>query len=320
MFAPSTSNWKSIVAACCSLLPLIHAPAAVVSVNLSGTGASGALNIVGFDNEVVEPSAFPPSRDYVAPPAPSSSHGFAYFQYRYDPANPDAFNDYANEDNPSASFWSIIVSSHNVANPAYYSSVLGRAGAVAFDNLTTSTVVVHPDPGAFQLGDLSYDDALLTGTGTEILAPGSFTLVVSRSEYSFNALNEPTAPGTWTGYPYYYWGADQYTLSVSDFVGTGLTFVDGQLQSMDFVADATISYFGQTWEGTLTFSGSTFTYDIVDSAYISGFGDLSIVMDRTGELNLGSVPEPSVTLLMAVALSFFVLRRKMRRDVCTTLS
>lgn len=75
-------------------------------------------------------------------------------------------------------------------------------------------------PGAFTLGTLSYDASTLTGTGLEVLDVSTITLSVSRQDFSFNALGESTEPGTWVGYPCFYWGIDNaYTLGVRDLEG-----------------------------------------------------------------------------------------------------
>lgn len=289
-----------IAGALCLTSPLLHS--AVISVSLSGSNATGGVNVVGFDTEINEPNG-PPSRDHTSS-GNGNSHGFAYFQYAYHPDNPDAFNDYDG-------FWSIIVSSHTVANPAYYQSLLQKAGAVAYDNLTLTTQVLHPNPGAFDIGSLTYDTNRLTGIGTEILDPTKFELTISRADYSFNVLNESTAPGTWTGYPYYYWGIDNYTLSISNISGEGLTFVNGVLTTMDFQANVRITSPmapNVTWDGTLSFDGLNFVFNINESEFVNGFGDLHIVMDRAGTISL--IPEPTTGLLLAIGCFAITLRRR----------
>lgn len=269
------------------------AVAAPITLPLSGNGATGALNFVNFDNEINEPNAFPPSREYVSPSeGNSSSHGFPYFQYRYDEANPDPFNNYSNEDIPEESFWSIIVSSHTVAGEDYWRSLLKKAGAVTYANLTTNTTVLHPNPGAFNLGSLTYDSSSITGTGLEIIPASAVTLTVTRSDYNFNVLNEDTTPGNWVGYPYYYWSVDMnYTLGVRNLVGPGLLFSNGKLIGIEITAVAEIkNYSGNiTWAGKLRLTEHGFSYDINDSNYVSGFGELHVIMDRSGPISLPGV-------------------------------
>jgi hypothetical protein len=288
------------------------APSAIISRDLTGTNATGALNILNFDNEPVEPSG-PPSRDDTNSGS-ANSHGFAYFQYKYDAANPDEFNDQANELDPEDSDWSIIISTHVTKDVAYYQALLAKAGAVSYNGLSTTTAVEHTNAGAFNLGPLTYDSNLLNGVGTEILNTSQFGLTLTKNDYNFNALNESTAPGTWGpyGYPYYYWGIDSYSFVLSNFSGQGLTFVDGQLTSLDFTADVSITHplaGGKTWDGTLTFAGNQFTFDINELESIA-FGDLRMIMDRTGTIDL--VPEPSAVFLGILGGIIFISRRRKR--------
>jgi|GEM_PF-1216252 len=295
-YVPSKSfTWIFLI----SLLVCLKTEAASVSIQLSGTNATGGLNIVGFDNEINKPDA-PASNDFVSSSdGNSSSHGFAFFQYKYDDNNPDAFNDYA-------PLWSIIASTHTVADQSYYESLLTKAGAVAYENLTLSTQVLHPSPGNFNLGDITYDSSLLTGFGTETLAISDFSLSVDRDDFDFNVLNTDTTPGTWVGFPYYYWGLDNaYTLTVDNLTGAGLSFDEGVLVSMDFMGDAKVTAFGQDWEGTFTASGLDVTYDVNDANSISGFGDLNIIMDRSGTV----IPEPNSLLLLLGGVAFLMIYR-----------
>lgn len=298
-----TRSCRLLVIICAfAILPVISHAA---SFQLTGNDATGALNLVGFDNEINEPSATPPSSQTTG-----SSHGFPYFQYVYHPDNPDSFNDYEG-------LWSIIVGSHTVIDAAYYESVLVKAGMspdILDDiSLTVGTTVAHPNPANFNLGTLGFDESLLTGSGLEILAPNQFTLGLIRDDYSFNVLNEDTTPGSWVGYPYFYWGVDDYSFNVSGMSGTGLTFLDGELSSMDFVVDFEIvsPLDPDPWEGTLTFAGNEWTYDVNDSN-ATFFGDMHILMDRSGTLDLSAIPEPSTGLLMLLASSVFALRRRVK--------
>jgi len=285
-----------------AILPVVSQAA---SFQLTGNDATGALNLVGFDNEINEPSATPPSSQTTG-----SSHGFPYFQYVFHPDNPDSFNDYEG-------LWSIIVSSHTVIDAAYYESVLVKAGMspdiLGDISLTVNTTVAHPNPANFNLGTLGFDESLLTGSGLEILAPHQFTLGLTRDDYSFNVLNEDTTPGSWVGFPYYYWGVDDYSFAISSMSGTGLTFQDGDLSSMDFVVDLEIisPSLPTPWEGTLTFTGNAWEFDVND-INTSLLGDIQILMDRSGTLDLSAIPEPSTGLLAFLASALFALRRRAR--------
>ncbi|MEM7392784.1 MAG: hypothetical protein AAF492_10585, partial [Verrucomicrobiota bacterium] len=258
---------------------VVHAASPARTIDLAGSNAVGALNVVGFDNEISEPDG-PASNAHG-----DSSHGYPYFQYQYDPANPPLFNDFADEFTPSQSFWSILVTSHTVSNRSYYDDVLVAAGAVAYTNLTIDTQVLHPDPGAFDIGSISIPAGQLGGNGIEVVPPGEFTLTVNRDDYMYDALNAMSN--------YYYVSLDNYALSASNPVGTGLTFEDGRLIGMDFVADVEIrSGLIPTarWQGSLTFSSNTWAFDINQSRFVIGFGDLHLHMDRRGSLDLNPAP------------------------------
>jgi hypothetical protein len=276
-------------------LGVVGGRAQSVDLPLSGEGARGALSIVGFDNELAEPSG-PPSREHEVGGV-ANSHGFPYFRFKYAEANPELFNRYADPDLPSASGWSILLTSHPSADPEVAAGILRRAGAVAWSGLTTATVVPRADADRFTLGELSYDAAGLTGSGVEVLPAAQVTLTVTREDFHFNALGESTAPGTWVGYPYYYWGLDSgYTLAVRDLSGPGLLFVDGRLVGIELAAVAEVKLWGGfvTWTGTLRVTEGGFAYAIKETQFVSGFGDLHLVLDRAGPLRLADA-EPTAT-------------------------
>ncbi|MDF3128868.1 PEP-CTERM sorting domain-containing protein [Kiritimatiellaeota bacterium B1221] len=291
----SSKRFNTILSLSFSVLSCSLSVAEPVSLQLSGNNATGALNILGFDNEISEPGA-PASNDHVGDggAGTSSSHGFPYYQYVYDDANPDAFNDYAPR-------WSILISSHTVNNQTYYESVLAKAGAVAYDNLTLDTQILHPNPSAFNFGSIEYESSLLTGVGTEIIAIGDFSFTASKEDYNFNVLDES---GT-----YYYETIDLLlSVSVDNLSGTGLTFENGVLTSMDFVGDAKVLFPANEWVGTFTASGMDVAYDIADIDNVAGFGDAIIVLDRAGTV---AIPEPGVLVLLGLGLiTLFHLKRK----------
>lgn len=73
-----------------------------------------------------------------------------------------------------------------------------------------------------------------------------------------------------------------------------------------------------TYDGTLTFSGNNFTFDIDEElatvySYLGTLTDTRLVINRTGTIDaVSSVPEPTRGLLLVLDLSSLMLCRKRR--------
>lgn len=255
-----------------------------VSLPLSGTGARGGLWILGFDTEMLEPSA-PPSRQHSEPP---NSHGFPYFQYRWDAENPDFFNRFADPNSSEDCFWGIVIASHPTRDTDGIADVLKRAGAKAWGAIGTATTQERNEPGDFNLGLLTYPEGAVAGQGLEQIPAADVAFHPDRSDFHLNALDEPTEPGTWIGYPYYYWGLDAALgLRVGELQGAGLLMLDGRVIGIDLACTAEITAGGLVVaSGSLEINEGGFRYRIQGSRFLPGVGEVHVSLDREGPLDL----------------------------------
>lgn len=193
-------------------------------------------------------------------------------------------------------------------------------GATTVNNLT----VTDSNHSTMSAGLISYNDSLISGTGTE-------TIPVSALSFNFDTyLWDGKTQNGWTVFstptyispfsPAYTSYNDSsgagnaaivYNLSLANITGTGLTFVDGQLVSMNIDADLNVllraGYFpdfppaaGATFTGTFSADGLGYAFDV--DGFNSGFGftDVHMVMNRAGTASV--IPEPSALVLSALGL------------------
>ncbi|MEM9083986.1 MAG: hypothetical protein AAGB34_10360, partial [Planctomycetota bacterium] len=154
------------------------------------------------------------------------------------------------------------------------------------------------DFSEFNIGTIEFDASTLAGSGLETVPVTEISLTLDGTEFKSTNRTEiiagadfpPFGPG---GRSNRNEAANRVDLSADGFDGTGLTFVDGILTSIDFEADATINTggtafppnFGFEVTGTLTFSGASFAFDIdgTDSALFAQ--NVRIVLNRTGTID-----------------------------------
>ncbi|WP_040351930.1 PEP-CTERM sorting domain-containing protein [Blastopirellula marina] len=229
--------------------------------------------------------------------------------------------------------------------PYYYDEDLGRWIGIAVNPLSAASIyaeesehvvynktITDSDFSFTDIGDISYDDGLLSGTGTEVLSPSQFSVVLDASD--FHSYDSPHNTGTGIGnFPF------RYTLSSSNSSGNGLTFVDGELTSIDLIADVavTVAFYGDggtlnfpLWEegagfggpvaqfvGQLTFAGNQFAFDLdvtqTVNSVLGALADTRLVLNRSGSVDaVAAVPEPGSWILLASGISAVAicLRRK----------
>jgi len=160
--------------------------------------------------------------------------------------------------------------------------------------------------GDFTFGNLSWDDTLLSGSGAETLGIGDFTLTLDGSPFS--PINSPRNVNN-----EFAW---DYTITPSNFSGPGLSFVDGQLSSIDLEADVAVlprfggtSPFGSSYDGKITFSNGLFGFDVDvtqdNTSFLGTLTDTHLVFDSSGQV-LNLVPEPRTYALIAGCLTLAV--------------
>ncbi|MFT7723817.1 MAG: PEP-CTERM sorting domain-containing protein [Roseateles sp.] len=203
--------------------------------------------------------------------------------------------------------------------------------------ITSSTVsgkdITADNFSSFSAGAISYDAASLTGVGTETIGAGALSIKLNATGFSpyTSGYNTGTGIGDF---------AFAYTMEVSNLTGKGLTFVNGQLSSIDLDASVAVSvqlgslgfYFTESptftlngaraqYTGTLSISGDHYAFDINQKKTVgSPLGTLSntqFVMNREGSIGAVSpVPEPSTYALLAAGLALVgtAARRTRRRQ------
>jgi len=207
--------------------------------------------------------------------------------------------------NEGAGLWVVIAS--EPLNAAY-SYTYEEANFTVLNKTVTD-----PDVGQFSIGNLEWDDASLTGSGIETIAAASLTLSLDLTDFSpmfgtHNINNE------------FFW---DYRGDVSNLGGTGLTFQDGVLTSVDFTADVDVfprfagndgAAFVTPYSGNVTFSGDSFQFNVDEilannSSILGNIENSHLVFDAAGTF---AIPEPSSLLLLISALGMMNLLRRKR--------
>jgi hypothetical protein len=105
-----------------------------------------------------------------------------------------------------------------------------------------------------------------------------------------------------------------YAGVVGGLTGAGLTFLDGQLISIDFQADISITpqlagnpslAFGTSYDGSVSFVGDSFAFavDVTqdNTSFLGALTGTHLVFDTAGTVT-GVVPEPGTASLVVAAL------------------
>ncbi len=234
----------------------------------------------------------------------------------------------------TAGRWTAIIASPQFSGADYsplyaYNGV--NPGDVTVNNLTVSDT----NYATMSAGLIGFDDSLLSGTGTETIPVEALTfnfdtylwdgktggdqggwtafttpLYISPFSPIYTDYNDGSGAGNASLY---------YNLSLSNVTGGGLTFVDGQLVSMDI--NATLSVLaragyitnlsetgGVTFAGAFTANGLNYAFDVDDTQSILFWSGIHMVMNRAGTASV--IPEPSAALLGALGLLALLRRRR----------
>lgn len=309
----------------------IHA----ASIDLSGD-ASGFLALYGFKNWGGSEPVFAPAG------APNwvgvdGGHG-SLFPYFYD----DAFAQSEGDHSGTRGVWTSIAVMPSFRSPEEIAAVLPenlRASLVIPEQFTTQS-----DYSSLSAGTITYDDSVLTGVGTEYIAAGDLALNFNNAGFSpfFSPYNTGGGNGNFQV---------ATILKASDVTGTGLTFTDGVLSSIDL--DANLQIIAQLWspaqgqahanlptvddivefppfvtarpfEGSFSISGNTYTFDVNGQGGVTFIVDDSryatIAFNRTGTIDaVVAVPEPSTYAMMGAGLAVLGLGALRRRRAAEDL-
>lgn len=279
-------------------LVVINAQAA--SVALSGSDASGYLAFSGYNNEFGGPD----------------NYGGAEKNFQY----PYFYN-------PNKGYWEVIVAEKLSADASY-------AQEAEFEVL--GKTITDADFAEFNVGSINYDEALLSGIGTENIAVEDLSLAIDTAD--FDPINgERNANATvanefaWT-----------YTIAASNLTGGGLTFTDGVLTNIDLQADLAVEVllnnlptlaldwdtdgngvYGDdlTQAASLSISGNqlAFNFDqITDGdSFFGSFEDARLAITRAGTIDavaVSEVPVPAAAWLFMSALSGLVAVGRQRKN------
>jgi hypothetical protein len=131
----------------------------------------------------------------------------------------------------------------------------------------------------------------------------------------FSPVYQPYNDGSGAGNAQFF-----YQLSIGNVTGSGLSFQDGELVSMDLQGDITVRVAGApffnatTGAGSVNFTGGAFTasglgyeFNVSGIRNVSIFSNIHLLMNRAGTASL--VPEPG-SLLLAVPAAAALLRRR----------
>lgn len=202
--------------------------------------------------------------------------------------------------------WDVIV-----AEPLSASSIYAQEQNFEVKN----TDETDADFADFNLGTIEYDETLITGTGTEVISPDELTINIDTSEFDpMTSERNINNEFSWT-----------YGITLSNVQGNGLTFIEGQVSSIDLVADVTVDVFflgnesfkfdpAFTQEAAFTIVTDLVTFDLditQDSQSLLGsVENARMVLNRSVSLNNTIDPEDTIeniTNTRTGALSFLML-------------
>lgn len=238
--------------------------------------------------------------------------------------------------------------------PYFFNPVTGLYTSISAGPLSASTtyaeeatytvlnkINTQSDFATISAGAIQYDASLITGVGIETLGLTQFTLDLNTLSYQ----NPMTAPLQWKGgtagmispfspLPSQYNAGSgsgnfgwSYVITPSNFAGSGLTFTDGTLTSIDFTADLSVQvrflnstnalfWLANPYNGSVEFSGNGYEFALdVTQDNSSALGPLTgtrMVFDRSGTI-AAVVPEPSTVALFVLAGGAFAFRHLRRK-------
>ncbi len=231
-------------------------------------------------------------------------------------------------DNPGR--WTAIIASPQYSG-ADYSPLYAHSGVNPGDVTVNNLTVSDANHATMSAGLIGFDNSLLTGSGLETIPVNALIfnfdtyLWDGKTQNNWTVFSTPTYISSFSPVYTEYNDANGagnaaliYNLSLSNVAGTGLTFVDGQLVSMDI--DATLNvlaragyipnpspFQGATFTGTFTASGMNYAFDLDSYQSAAVFSAIHMVMNREGTASL--IPEPSAATLGALA-TFLLFRRR----------
>ncbi|MCW1885557.1 PEP-CTERM sorting domain-containing protein [Luteolibacter flavescens] len=295
--------------ACCLTIAAAAIPTAHAAVNYVSLGgpATGGLALANYKNSTTQDGI----------ENKTGGNGLAQYPNFQIPTG------YTN-----AGRWTAIVTSPQSTSTNYatkFSNAFYGGSPITVHNQT----VTDADHSTMSAGLIGYDTSALTGFGTETIPLSGLTINFDTYQWDgYTASGWNTGVGNVNISPFstvhtiYNEGggagnaAGFYNISLTNATGTGLTFVDGQLTSMDISGTLNVlmqignfpGFGSATFTGTFSTSGLNYAFDVKDTETVAVFTGINMIMDRAGTAFV--IPEPSSLLLGALGLLAAVRRRR----------
>ncbi|MEM7563139.1 MAG: VPLPA-CTERM sorting domain-containing protein [Pseudomonadota bacterium] len=286
--------------------------AIAASVSLSGNNADGYLAVVGVNQEFgIDLSDI--SRDindpkyfdypiYVNPSIPTNAYIMVVEPYRFGLSFPDPLH-------PIGPGSFLSVGNLQPASACDGFASCADAGVTFIEGVTEDIDFSNTD-----IGTITYDEADVSATGTSIIGVGDFSLNLDGTEFQATNRTELNAgdvpPFGPDGRSNRNESANIVNITASNLTGTGLTFEDGVLQSIDFVADVDLAVLaaafpfpslGLNATGTLVFAGNHFAFDVEGQDSNAFASNVRLLLNREGTIT-SVVPIPAAVWLFGSAL------------------
>ncbi|RYD44554.1 MAG: PEP-CTERM sorting domain-containing protein [Verrucomicrobiaceae bacterium] len=173
---------------------------------------------------------------------------------------------------------------------------------------------LFPREENFLVGNITFDESLIPASGTTTVPITAIDLGEfwksdpNRTNGSYTAT--PTilsdisdrALGLW-----FFGGPGGITFGALEASDT-VTFVDGQLTSINLNITTTFSASGRNWIGTFGIDGNNIAYSI--DATVGGSRLIADISGTVNSVGTYAVPEPSTVLLSSLLAGSFLLRRR----------
>jgi len=222
--------------------------------------------------------------------------------------------------------WTAIIASPLDAGADYAEFADFSTGFSGPSFTVNNQTTTQPDASTPSAGRIDFDNSLVTGAGTEVVGVGDLsfdfdTYLHDGSNGGPNGFISPFSPiytpyneGTGFGNAAFY-----YNISLSNVTGTGLTFVDGELDSMDLTGDLTVqntnginAALTVAYSGSFTASGLSYSFDVNQQQdFPFTFTDVNMIFNRSGTATV--VPEPSGFGLVFGLIGLTVAATRRRR-------
>ncbi|MEN1680584.1 MAG: hypothetical protein AAGJ46_13425 [Planctomycetota bacterium] len=309
-------KFHSALAAVALLASSMAANTHAATVSLAGGNADGYLAIVGFNQEgntTLDAISRDPTDakffDYPAYVNPTNAANIFIMSvepYRFGLTYPDPLH---------LPIGGGALESVGTLQPA------GTPGATFIEAVTEDADFAETD-----IGGLDFNPSVLSAVGVEVVPPTALSFNLNSSEFQstnrtdLTSTPSDTPPFGPSGRTNFNEFANNPEIVASNPTGTGLTFVDGVLTSIDLTVDVVVNTrqvgFGGAGfngaAGSLTFSGNSFAFDVDD--VVGGFFASRILLNRSGTVDaVGAltVPEPtSVTFALLVTAATASRRRR----------